>query len=90
MMKGADRFIAYTLLCSAQCWAVALMESGDTVMKKPALYTSFAFSITAQLSGCFTWSTCSMARHFKHARVSTKAAYQLCLSGWRSMLRSAG
>ena len=62
MMKGADRFMAYTLSASAQCWAVAIMASGDTVMKNPALYISFAFSTTAQLSGCFTWSTCAAER----------------------------
>jgi hypothetical protein len=33
------------------------MESGDTVMKKPALYTTRAFSSTPQFSGFFRWST---------------------------------
>ena len=35
--KGAEMFIAYTLSFSAQCFAAAMIDSGDTVMKKPAL-----------------------------------------------------
>ena len=57
-MKGADRFMQYVLLCSAQCLPTSRMESGDTVMKKPAEYTTRAASTSAQFSGAFTWSTC--------------------------------
>ena len=39
MMKGAERFMAYIMFASAQCLADMRMDSGDTVMKKPALYT---------------------------------------------------
>ena len=54
-MKGADRFIAYTLLCFAQCSETAAMASGQTVMKKPAEYTMAASSTRAQLAGSLAW-----------------------------------
>ena len=35
-MNGALMFMQYTLSFSAQCFAAAMIDSGDTVMKKPA------------------------------------------------------
>ena len=59
MMKGAERFMAYIVFASAQCLADMRMDSGDTVMKKPALYTTFAAFRIAVFSGCVKWSTCT-------------------------------
>merc|ERR1719436_56748 len=54
--NGADRFMQYRPLSFAFCAEAALMDSGETVAKKPALYTIFASWTTFQLSGSLQWS----------------------------------
>ena len=71
-MKGADRFMQYVLLCSAQCLPTSRMDSGDTVMKKPAEYTTRAASTSAQFSGRFTWSTWRAQTLRRHVPVQTR------------------
>eukprot|EP00409_Alexandrium_fundyense_P006820 CAMPEP_0195041668 /NCGR_PEP_ID=MMETSP0347-20130606/1096_1 /TAXON_ID=2932 /ORGANISM="Alexandrium fundyense, Strain CCMP1719" /LENGTH=57 /DNA_ID=CAMNT_0040068753 /DNA_START=109 /DNA_END=282 /DNA_ORIENTATION=+ len=54
-MKGADRLRQYVApFCRAMSEAMS-MDSGDTVMKNPALYTTLAPSKTFICAGSCRW-----------------------------------
>merc|ERR1740128_1404442 len=55
--KGAERLRQQVLLLAAQCFPTFIIESSETVRKKPAEYTVCALSTTFQFSAFSRWET---------------------------------